>query len=260
MARLRSGEADLALIDLDSLVDAVAHEPDFGARCVFVVTQRLPMAAFYVVGRPASGGPVETVEDLTRARYAAQPGSALAARHRALLRRLDADPDELAIEMPYNQMFGALASGVVDVLPDFAALSTRVRRALRPDQQVGILRYRNCGVRAYGVGLVASGRALGNHRAELGVAVAVASDAYRGMRRDADATIQAASAIHMFDHDHTLTEWIEEEQAVVFGYEAVKAQVGASNPDMWSDTVAWRREVAGLPRTPDPEELFEALI
>lgn len=169
LARLRSGEGDLALIDVASFVDSAPTEPEFGAYCVFVLTQRLPMAAHFVTRRPAAHGrPIQGPGDLVGARFGGEDGSRLAAEHRALLRRLGGEDASLRVPVPYGQLFGALAAGEIDVAPDFAGIAAR-QRALGDNGTAGVLCYRDCGVRAYGTGLVASACALVHRHDEIGI-------------------------------------------------------------------------------------------
>ncbi len=269
LARLSNGEVDLALIDLASFVDLVATKKSVGARCVFVLTQRLPMAALHVRGRPVDGRPIASPHDLLRARYGAPTSSNFVAEHRALLRRLGGDDPRLHVELPYSAVFAALANGGVDVVPDFAGTLPRYERALeegpaRPAPEarpeLGALRYRECGVRAYGIGFVASAAAMRWRAREIEAFLAAARQAYGRMQVNPASVIGAASKVlPSLDQAYALREWETEEQGVIFGYEAAEQGVGASTPEVWRDTVAWRREVARLPFSPEPEALFLAL-
>ncbi|MDP8970955.1 MAG: ABC transporter substrate-binding protein, partial [Actinomycetota bacterium] len=162
LARLRTGDTDLALMDLASFVDTVATEPGFPARCVMVVTQRLPMAAHHVADRDVAGALVRAPHDLLRARFGAPAGSAFESEHRALLRRLREPASDLHVDLPYGEVFQALDAGWVDVVPDYAGIAPRFRRILGAERHA-MIRYRDCGVRAYGMGLLATRSALERH-------------------------------------------------------------------------------------------------
>lgn len=261
IARLRSGEADLALIDVASFVDTAATEPAFGASCVFVLTQRLPMAAHFVTRRPAAHGrPIQGPGDLVGARFGGEDRSRLAAEHRALLRRLGGEDASLQVPMPYEQMFGALAAGEIDVAPDFGGIAARYQRAVGDNDTAGVLRYRDCGVRAYGIGLVASARALVHRHDEISAFLSAAAAAYQAMREDPARVLELASLqLPAMDLAYALQEWREEEAAVVFGYEAAERAVGASDSQVWADTAAWRQEVAGFTDPPQANRLFHPI-
>lgn len=171
VARLRSGEVDLALIDVASFVDTAATDPAF--------------------------------------------------------------------PVPYGQLFGALAAGEIDVAPDFAGIAARYQRALGDNGTAGVLCYRDCGVQAYGTGLVASARALVHRRGEIGAFLSVAAAAYEAMREDPARVLELASLqLPTMDSAYALQEWREEEAAVVFGYEAAERGVGASDSRIWAETAA----------------------
>ncbi|MDP8971402.1 MAG: ABC transporter substrate-binding protein [Actinomycetota bacterium] len=255
LTRLRAGEVDVALIDLASFVDTVATEPDFGARCVFVLTQRLPMAALFIRGRSAGGRPIESPADLLRARYGGTEDSRFAAEHRALLRRLGGADHDLRVEVSYERMFVALAGGDIDVAPDFGAIATRYQRAAGDGRQVGVLRYRDCGVRAYGIGFVASAAGLAGRRGEIAAFLQVAAQAYEQMRQRPDAVLASAAPLLALDREYALAEWRDEDAAAIFGFDAARAGIGAWRPELWADTVAWRREVAGFHAEPSAGQL-----
>jgi hypothetical protein len=151
--------ADIALIDLASLVDTVAVEPAFDARCVFVLGRHTPMSALFVEGRPAPTNPIEAARDLPHARYGGEPTSPFVQEHRALLRRLGGDDPALLVELAYEELFDALAAGTIDVAPDYAGILPTYQRAAGPEKPVRVLPYRDCGVSAYGTGLVVTGSA-----------------------------------------------------------------------------------------------------
>jgi ABC-type nitrate/sulfonate/bicarbonate transport system substrate-binding protein len=256
LARLRSGAADVGLIDLASLVDTVATDPNFGAKCVFVLGQHLPMAAIFVRDRPAPDHPIESPADLVRARYGGEGGSTFVTEHRALLRRLGGEEPDLHVEMGYSDLFGALAAGSIDVAPDYAGIGTTYQRALRRGERIGVLPYRECGVRAYGTGLVASAAALRDLSDSVVVFVSVAAEAYERMRAYPEAVIETASSVLPgIDRTYALREWVEEEEKVLFTREGL----GTSRREIWAQTVAWRQEVAGFTATPAPVELAEPL-
>jgi ABC-type nitrate/sulfonate/bicarbonate transport system substrate-binding protein len=257
LARLRSGVADVALIDLASLVDTVAAEPAFGARCVFVLGRHTPMAALFVQGRPAPTHPITSPRDLLHARYGGEPASPFVQEHRALLRRLGGDDPAPLVELAYEQLFGALADGTIDVAPDYGGILPTYQRAAGSDQPVGVLSHRDCGVSAYGTGLVATGRALGEQPEAVRAFLAVVASAYRAMRSQPEATVKAASAVlPEVDVDDALTEWREEEEPAIFD---PAQRLGGFDRSGWERTIAWRREVAGFQDPPEPERLYEPL-
>ena len=257
LERLRSGAADAALIDLASLVDTVAAEPGFGARCVFVLGRQVPMAALFVAGRPAPTRPIQSPEDLLVARYGGEASSQFVLEHRALLRRLGDDDPGLHVELPYADLFAALATGEIDVAPDYAGILPTYQRAVGATGRVDVLPYRDCGVQAYGTGLVASGRALRDRRDELASFLAVAASAYQAMRADPELTVKAAGSVHReMDAQYALLEWREAEEPAIFdpGW-----RPGTWDRAGWEETIAWRREVAGFQEPPRPEQLCEVL-
>jgi ABC-type nitrate/sulfonate/bicarbonate transport system substrate-binding protein len=256
LARLRSGATDVGLLDLASLVDTVATDPSFGARCVFVLGQHLPMAAIFVRDRPAPTHPIQSPADLVRARYGGEHGSTFVAEHRALLRRLGGEEADLHVAMGYSDLFGALATGSIDVAPDYAGIGTTYQRALRRGEQIGVLPYRECGVRAYGTGFAASRAALRDLRNSVALFVSIAAEAYERMRADPEDVIESASSmLPDIDRSYALQEWIGEEEGVLFTEEGL----GTSRPEVWDKTVAWRQEVAGFSATPAAGDLAAPL-
>jgi ABC-type nitrate/sulfonate/bicarbonate transport system substrate-binding protein len=257
LARLRSGAADVALLDLASLVDTVAAEPTFAAKCVFVLDRHLPMAAIFVQGRPAPTHPIQAPRDLLHARYGGEATSSFVQEHRVLLCRLGGDDPKLHVEMPYAALFDALAVGEIDVAPDYAGILPTYQRAAGPEQRVQVLPYRDCGVSAYGTGLVASGRALRKQRDAISAFLAVTASAYEAMRADPGGTLDAACAVlPQLDTEYALMEWREQEEPSIF-YGGDR--LGDSDRSGWEQTIAWRREVVCFPDPPEPDRLAEAL-
>lgn len=243
--RLRSEVVDVGFQDLASFIDTVATERGFPARCVMVLTRRPPMAAHLVTDREVAGAPLRTPQDLLRARFGAPAGTAFETEHRALLRRLGGPAPDLHVDLSYDEMFDALDAGQVDVVPDYAGIAPRYRRVLGPDRH-GMLRYRDCGVRAYGMGFFATGSALERHPEGVATFLQVVERSYRRMRADPEGTVAvAAEAIEGLDRDYTLEEWRIEEEAAIFGPETGDDRVGGDDPADWERTIAWRRDVAG---------------
>jgi ABC-type nitrate/sulfonate/bicarbonate transport system substrate-binding protein len=237
-------------------VDTVAAEPAFGARCLLVLGRHLPMAALFVEGRPAPVHPIRSPHDLVSARYGGEATSAFVQEHRALLRRLGGDDPALHVEMPYDALFGALALGRIDVAPDYAGILSTYQRATGPAERVRALPYRDCGVRAYGTGLVASGQALQTKLDAIVAFLAVTTSAYEAMRADPEATVKAASAsLANLDVDYALREWRQEEEPSIFD---PAGHFGHGDRSGWEDTVAWRHEVVGFPDPPEPDSLYES--
>jgi ABC-type nitrate/sulfonate/bicarbonate transport system substrate-binding protein len=238
-------------------VDTVAVEPSFDAKCVFVLGRQVPMAALFVAGRPAPEHPIESPEDLLRARYGGETRSQFIQEHRALLRRLGDDDPGLHAELPYAALFAALAAGEIHVAPDYAGILPTYQRAVGAAGRVDVLPYRDCGVRAYGTGVVASGRALRGHRDEVVSFLAVTASAYQAMRIDPELTTKAAAAVLPgMDRDYALLEWREAEEPAIFdpGW-----RLGTWDRPGWEETIAWRREVTGFQEPPAPERLCEVL-
>jgi ABC-type nitrate/sulfonate/bicarbonate transport system substrate-binding protein len=257
LARLRSGAADVALLDLASLVDTVAVEPTFDARCAFVLERHLPMAAIFVHGRPTPIHPIRSPHDLLHARYGGEATSSFVQEHRALLRRLGDDDPELHVEMPYAALFDALAVGEIDVAPDYAGILPTYQRAAGPEQRVRVLPYRDCGVSAYGTGLVASGRALREQRDAISAFLAVTASAYEAMRADPRGTLDAACAVlPQLDTEYAFMEWREQGEPSIFsGWD----RLGGSDRPGWEQTIAWRHEVVCFTDPPEPKRLIEVL-
>lgn len=256
IARLGDGTVDLALIDLASFVDAHVDDAVPGARCMFVLTQRLPMAAHVL--RAPGRAPIETGEDLVDAPYGGTADSAFVAEHRALLRRLDSDRPELRVDVRYSDLFGALAAGRIDVAPDFGGVGPRFARAAAP-AQVDAVRYRDCGISAYGIGFVASCQGLERHPTRMAIVCEVLAEAYRRMRTEPEQVVDdARRLLPDLDRDHALSEWRDEEAPVIFGFDAADFGPGAQNLDGWVATAGWRAEVRGQRSNPTPEQLFSA--
>jgi NitT/TauT family transport system substrate-binding protein len=253
LARLRNGDVDVALLDLASLVDTVTVEPGFPARCVLVLTQRLPMAVHFTA--PAGLSLPLAPPDLAGTRYGAPPGSRFVAEHETLLRRLDTQ-GSTPVELAYDELFAALAAGSIDVAPDYGGIAPRYARALGPGRQAATLRYRDCGVQAYGVGFVATETAMRRRQPELAAFLAVVERAYERMRAEPEAVTAAARHLLDLDPAYTLQEWREEEEPAMFGYDAASDGLGAVRERLWQETVAWRGEVTGATARPGPDRLF----
>jgi ABC-type nitrate/sulfonate/bicarbonate transport system substrate-binding protein len=254
IARLRGGEADIGFMDVGAFVETVAAEPGFDARCVFVAGQRLPMSAIYVQGSTAGGRAIGRPGDLLEATYGGESDSPFVLEHQALLRRLGGLDPRLHVEIPYDDLFGALGAGEIDIAPDYAGIGTSYARALRPGERIGVLPYRDCGVTAYGTGFMASGSSLRGRRDALKAFLAVVADAYVDMRADPEQTIDDATRLLPgLDREYALAEWREEEEHVIFGY----GPLGGSEASLWAETAAWRGAVSGLPPVSDPVALFE---
>jgi ABC-type nitrate/sulfonate/bicarbonate transport system substrate-binding protein len=238
-------------------VDTVAAEPAFDARCVFVLGRHTPMAALFVEGRPAPTRPISSPRDLLEARYGGEPTSQFVQEHRALLRRLGGDDPALHVEMAYDDLFAALAAGTIDVAPDYAGILPTYQRAAGSGKQVGVLPYRDCGVSAYGTGLVATGKALREQPEAIRAFLRVAASAYEAMRAEPEAIVKAASAVlPQMDVDYALTEWREEEEPAIFD---AAGRLGDFDRSGWEHTIAWRREVVGFQDPPEPDRLYELL-
>lgn len=254
MQRLHDGTADLALMDLASFVDMRVHNPTSDARCHFVLTQRLPMGA-HTLADTDYPEPMPT-EQLGSATYGGSINSPFVAEHRALLRRLGMDDPSLLVDMEYDDLFGALARGDVDVAPDYGGTAMRFARAADP-RPTTTVPYRDCGVDAYGIGFVAS-TASRRHRPDaLRTACQVVANAYVRMRDDPDGVLDdAAVLLPGLDREYALAEWQEEESSVIFGYGAATAGIGHQDMHGWDATCSWRREVTQCDASVDPESLF----
>jgi hypothetical protein len=238
-------------------VDTVAVEPGFDAKCVFVLGRQVPMAALFVAGRRAPVRPIESPNDLLRARYGGEAASQFVREHRALLRRLGDDDPGLHVEMSYAALFAALAAGEIDVAPDYAGILPSYQRAVGADGRVNVLPYRECGVSAYGTGFVASGRALRDRRDEVASFLAVAASAYQAMRADPELAVKAAAVVQReMDSQYALLEWWEAEEPAIFD---LGWRLGTWDRSGWQETIAWRREVVGFQESPPPECLCELL-
>lgn len=200
-------------------------------------------------------GPAARPVDLLRARYGAPDGTAFSAEHQALLHRLgDPDPD-LHVDLPYEECFEALAAGHVDVVPDFAGIAPRFRQVLGDDRHA-FLRYRDCGVHGYGTGLVATRSFLERHPERLAAFLDVVRGAFREMRADPSGTADAgARASAEIDPAYAVDEWCREEEAAVFGSRGGDV-LGVGDARGWSETIAWRREVAGWDAELAPEDVY----
>jgi ABC-type nitrate/sulfonate/bicarbonate transport system substrate-binding protein len=215
------------------------------------------MAALFVAGRPAPLRPIESPDDLLRARYGGEAASQFVHEHRALLRRLGDDDPGLHVELPYEALFAALAAGEIDVAPDYAGILPTYQRAVGANGRVDVLPYRDCGVSAYGTGFVASGRALRDRRGEVAGFLAVAASAYQAMRAEPQLTLKAAAGmLPQLDAHDALDEWREAEEPAIFdpGWHP-----GTWDRAGWEETIAWRREVAGFQEPLAPERLCEWL-
>lgn len=238
-------------------MDTVAVEPGLDAKCVFVLGRQVPMAALFVAGRPAPVDPIQSPRDLVHARYGGEADSQFVQEHRALLRRLGDDDPGLHVELPYAALFAALAAGQIDVAPDYAGILPTYQRAAAATGRVDVLPYRDCGVRAYGTGVAASGRALRDRRDEIASFLTVTASAYQAVRVDPELTVKtAATVLQEMDSRYALLEWREAEEPAIFdpGW-----RLGTWDRAGWEETIAWRQEVTGFQEPPPPERLCEVL-
>jgi ABC-type nitrate/sulfonate/bicarbonate transport system substrate-binding protein len=235
----------------------MAVEPRFDAKCVFVLGRQVPMAALFVAGRPAPTRPIQSPQDLVDARYGGEAGSQFVQEHRALLRRLGLGDPGLHVELPYAALFAALAAGQIDVAPDYAGILPTYQRAVGATGRVDVLPYRDCGVRAYGTGVVASGRALRDHPDAIASFLAVTASAYQAMRVDPELTVKTAATMQPeMDAGYALVEWREAEEPAIFD---PAWRLGTWDRSGWEQTIAWRQEVTGFQEPPAPERLCQVL-
>ena len=214
--------------------------------------QRLPMAALYVSNASQFTNP----RDLCAATYGGETNSAFVMEHLALLRRLGHGGDDLHVEVRYEDLPGALAGGRIDVIPDYAGLRYSYQLSVPKELNVEALPYRDCGVLAYGTVFVGSKKGLETKREALRRFLAVARSGYEAMRSSPESVVdEAAALLPEMDRSYALTEWLEEEEEVLFEF----GELGATDPSLWAATVEWRAEVAGFPSPPDPRLLHESL-
>src|SRR5947207_2445357 len=113
-----AGQYDLCLTSVNHYLTAKRDDPALAAKFIFIVAGRSHMAAIYVEGRPAAHGrSIEGVAELAGASVLGEAASPFVREHRALLARLGLEPG-LAIEVPYDDVMLALATGRADIAPD----------------------------------------------------------------------------------------------------------------------------------------------
>ncbi len=248
--RVAEGGAELCLTSVVHYLRASADADGLGARFIAMVTQRTPMAAFVVEGRPTAAGVVpDRARDLGGARIAGSTDkSALAGELVAHLRERGAQPGEL-IDVPYADGMAALARGEVDVVADFIDLLPRMRRRV-PETAVRGLRLCDDGADGYGGGLVASDRLLADSPDVARRVIAALREAWDTTRADPEAGIAAFRERYPeVDAAVVLECWRETEQ-LIFADEP-----GALDPARLIATLERAAAIHGL-SMPDPSSTY----
>lgn len=215
-----------------------------------MVTQRTPLAAFVVAGRPTAAGVVpERARDLGGARLAGSPDkSALARELVAHLGAQGAEPGEL-IDVPYAEGMSALARGEVDAVADFIDLLPRMRRRV-PGSTVRGLRLCDDGAESYGSGLVASDRFV---RESPDIAVRVMDalrEAWDATRADPEAGVASFRQRYGEVDPAVVVECWRETERLIFAGEP-----GAIDPARLVATLERSATVHGLPM-PEPTSTY----
>ena len=244
------GGADLCLTSVLHYLRARAEHGALGARFIAMVTQRTPLAAFVVAGRPTAAGVVpERARDLGGARIAGSPDkSALARELVAHLREQGAEPGEF-IDVPYSDGMSALARGEVDAIADFIDLLPRMRRRV-PDTTVRGLRLADDGALSYGSGLVASDRLVTDAPGVAARAIGAIREAWDATRERPDAGIAAFRERYSDVDPMVVAECWRETERLIYADEP-----GALDPARLIATLERSAAIHALPM-PEPSSTY----
>lgn len=244
VVRVAEGGADLCLTSVDHYLGARNAHPALAARFVAMVTQRTPMAAFVVDGRPTAAGRMPArARELAGARIAGTLESHLTRELVAHLEARGAAPGTL-VDIPYSDWMPALAAGDVDTIPDFIDLLPRMRRRVPRTSVVG-LRFCDDGAEHYGSGLVAADGLLAERPDVVRRVIAALREAWALTRDDPRRGLDAfARRYPEVPSDVVLECWRETERLIFAG------PAGELDPDRLAATL---RHVAATQSVPLPQ-------
>lgn len=253
--RVAEGGADVCLTSVTHYLRALAEHGPLPARFVAMVTQRTPMAAFVVEGRPtAAGRRPERVRDLAGARVAGSVDkSALARELVAHLRARGAEPSEI-VDVSYADGMRALAAGEVDAVADFIDLLPRMRRRV-PEVRVRGLRLCDDGEEIYGSGVVASVRILADRPGAVRRLIAALRDAWAATRDAPERGLEAFAQRYPDVAPEVVLECWRETERLVFWPDT---EPGALDPGRLAATLRHVAAAHGLP-LPDPATTYAVL-
>lgn len=250
--RVAEGGSDFCLTSVTHYLHARESYGPLPARFVAIVTQRTPLAAFVVAGRPISTDVIPIrASDVAGARIAGTEKSALTRELVAHLRARGHEPGEL-VDVAYGDAMRALADAEVDAVADFIDLLPRMRRRV-PNVNVSGLRLCDDGATHYGSGLVTSDRNLAERPAMVGAFVDAVRDAWEATRDDpARGTEAFVRRYPQVDPQVVVECWRETERLIFAG------PPGQLDPARWEQTLRHIATAQGLPM-PEPQTTY-ALI
>lgn len=240
-----AGRYDFCLTSVAHFLRAKRDDHELRAKFVFMVARRTHMAAFCL-----ERGAIETFADLEGASFLGPPDSPFAREYRSLLRHLGLEPGP-TVDLPYEEVFGALAAGRGDVAADFLDLLPRFEALAR----VHALPFYEAGLDLYGSGLVAGTRTIESRPEAVRRLVAAIREALRATRRDPAAGLPAMrSRFPELDEGRALAGW---QAGTPLIFTESDRSLGAMDTATWERTIEHHAATHGSPPLP-PTSVFDA--
>ena len=242
-----AGRYDLCLTSVAHFLGAKRLEPAIEPRFVFMVARRTHMAAFVVAGRvAASGRAVVEHADLDGATVLGATDSAFVREYVTLLDQIGCSAGAV-VEMPYEDVMGALVKGEGDVAPDFLNLLPKFEAAAAGTAaRIVALPFYQAGVDIYGSGLVAGRELREERRLVLQGAVDALREALIATRDEPDLGLRALTErLPTVNPDQALADWRAGEP-LIFG-DSEDHELGSMNPHTWQQTLEYFASAYGDP-------------
>jgi ABC-type nitrate/sulfonate/bicarbonate transport system substrate-binding protein len=250
------GQYDFCLTSVAHFLRAKQADEDLPVRFVFIVARRTHMAAFVVEGRPAAHcRPIESLAELGGATLLGARDSAFVREYLSLLARLGIEPGIL-VEMPYERVMEALATGEGDVAADYLDLLPSFQAAADPlAARVRALSFADYVASLYGSGLVTSESAISRNPQLVQNMVELLREALLRTRRSPELGLEAMLArLPEVDPHVALAGWeVGSELVFADGEE----RLGQMDRQTWARTIEFHAEAHGTPRF-DPGSVFDA--
>jgi ABC-type nitrate/sulfonate/bicarbonate transport system substrate-binding protein len=233
-----AGQYDICLTSVNHYLTAKRDDPALAAKFVFIVAHRPHMAAIYIEARPAAHGrPIEGITELAGASVLGEATSPFVREHRALLARLGLEPGP-TIEVPYEDVMLALATGTADIAPDHLDLLPTYAATAQPcGLRAAALPYHRGGLDVYGSGIVASTDLIRERPDAVRRLVAVAREALLETRENPAAGLELlCTRFPAVDRNRALAGWRCGAE-LIFTASGEGRSLGAMDEARWQRTV-----------------------
>lgn len=272
VAAVGRGDYDLCLTSVPYYLWARDEDPALDARFVFVVSRRVHMTAFAVVGRPAAHGrSITSFADLSGASFAvrtevpagtSEPNRRMSQVHQerlardylALLAHLELEPGPI-VDVGASSTLDACLDGTADVAAEWIELGVGLQAsAAARGLQIRLLPFADAGVPGYLNGFVAGAGTIHERPEALARFVAAVREAMLAVRDDPRPALELLAA-ELPDRDGaTVLERWRLGEPNMFGDRGVDA--GTMDAAGWAATVDYHVRVNGT-RPIDPATVFD---